>query len=285
MKGLITKGIASFYYVDTPEGVFRCKARGIFKKEDVTPYVGDYVEMDITDDVDDEGVINEILPRKNVFVRPPVSNIDMLVIVVALEDPEPNTEIIDKLLVIAEQAEVEALVVINKSDLKDEDPMELISIYEHLYPTMTVSAREKVGLEQLKALMKGKKSALAGPSGVGKSTVINAIDPRLDLETGDISRKTRRGKHTTRHVEIFETDFGAFVYDTPGFTSFEVKKDEDVRLDYLFPDFEDFRNKCRFSDCSHVNEPGCAVREAVQTGKISGSRYASYLKIGEEWNG
>ena len=285
MKGLITKGIAGFYYVDTPEGVFQCKARGIFKKEDVTPHVGDYVEMDITDDVDDEGVINEILPRKNVFVRPPVSNIDMLVIVVALEDPEPNTEIIDKLLVIAELAEVEALVVINKSDLKDEDPMELISIYEHLYPTMTVSAREKVGLEQLKALMKGKKSALAGPSGVGKSTVINAIDPRLDLETGDISRKTRRGKHTTRHVEIFETDFGAFVYDTPGFTSFEVKKDEDVRLDYLFPDFEDFRNNCRFSDCSHVNEPGCAVREAVKDGKISGSRYTSYLKIGEEWNG
>ncbi len=291
MKGLIIKGIAGFYYVKTEKGIFQCRARGIFKKEGMTPCVGDYVKMDVTDREDDEGVVNEILPRKNIFIRPPVSNIDMLVIVASLDEPEPNTEIIDKFLVIAELAEVEAVILINKMDLLDKDSSEiderineLLDIYGSLYKTITVSAITNSGLEELKSHMKGKKCALAGPSGVGKSTVINSIEEELELETGDISRKTKRGKHTTRHVEIFETSFGAYVYDTPGFTSFEVKNEDDVRLDYLFPDFEKYRNECRFADCRHINEPGCAVRDAVQDNKISKSRYYSYVKIGEEWN-
>lgn len=292
MKGLIKKGIAGFYYVKTEDGFFQCKARGIFKKEGIVPCVGDYAEIEITDKEDDEGVINEILPRENIFVRPPVSNIDLFVIVVALKDPAPNMEIIDKFLATAEMAQVDALVCINKEDLAEDGSEEydsmletLLSIYRPLYNTVVTSARTGTGLNELKQSMKGKKSALAGPSGAGKSTIINAIDKRLDLETGDISRKNKRGKHTTRHVEIFETDFGAYVYDTPGFTSFEMKNTEDIRLDSLFPEFGPYREKCKFANCMHVSEPGCAIREAVKEGKIAESRYASYLKIGEEWNG
>ena len=295
MKGLITKGIAGFYYVDTEKGLFQCKARGIFKNEGITPCVGDYVDMEITDELDDEGVINDIFPRKNIFIRPPVSNIDLFVLVISLKDPEPNTEIIDKFLVTAEQAEVKTIICINKEDLLDDEPKdikslldekanELLSIYEPLYKTIATSAKTLSGLDCLKEVMKGQKSALIGPSGVGKSTIINAIDERLNLETGDISKKTKRGKHTTKHVEIFETDFGALVFDTPGFTSFEVKNDqEDLRLDYLFLDFRPYLGKCKFADCRHIKEPGCAVRDAVNKKEIAESRYKSYLKIGEEW--
>lgn len=290
--GLITKALAGFYYVRTEEEIFQCRARGIFKKEGISPCVGDYVKMEITDETDHEGVINEIMPRKNIFIRPPVSNIDTFVIVVALEDPEPNTKIIDKFLVTAELAEVEPILVVNKEDLIGEDSAkldkrikELRSIYMPLYKMVTLSTKTNTGLEELKILMKGKKNALIGPSGVGKSTIINAIDRRHDIQTGEVSRKTGRGKNTTRHVEIYETDFGAYIYDTPGFTSFEVKNDTEVRPDYLFRDFRRYRGKCKFADCNHVNEPGCAVREAVADKKISESRYASYLKIREESDG
>ena len=292
MKGLITKGIAGFYYVKTDRGVFQCKARGIFKKEGITPCVGDYVEMDVTDKDDDEGIINKILPRKNIFIRPPISNIDLFVIVIATEDPEPNTEIIDKFLVTAELAEVNVLICINKEDLvEDADPViygrteKLLEIYGHLYHTILISAKTGTGLDSLKDQMKGQKSALIGPSGVGKSTIINSLEQGLSLETGNISRKTKRGKHTTRHVEIFDTDFGAQIYDTPGFTSFEVKREDDVGLEYLFPEFRPYMNKCKFYNCKHMEEPGCSIKQAVEDGIISKSRYDSYKRIGEEWNG
>jgi len=291
-KGLIVKSLSGFYYTKTGDRIFQCRARGIFKKEGITPCVGDYVKMKITDDDDSEGLINEILPRKNIFIRPPVSNIDTFVIVAALDDPEPNTGIIDKFLATAEIAEVEVFLVINKDDLigdgssgLDNRIRELKSIYDPIYKTITVSAVKNTGLEELKSLMKGKKNALIGPSGVGKTTIINVIDDRRDLETGEVSRKTGRGKNTTRHVEIYETGFGAYIFDTPGFTSFEVGNDPDIRPDYLFKDFEPYRNKCRFADCSHINEPGCAVRAAVSERKIPESRYDSYRKIREEWNG
>lgn len=270
----------------TDQGVFQCKARGIFKKQGITPCVGDYVDIEVTDKEDDEGVINDILPRKNIFIRPPISNIDLFIIVVATEDPLPNTEIIDKFLVTAELAEVEVLLCINKIDLgnMEESADELVSIYKPLYNCIMISAKTGQWMEQLKDAMKGKKSALVGPSGVGKTTIINSLGLGLSLETGDISRKTKRGKHTTRHVEIFDTNFGGSVYDTPGFTSFEVKKDEDVGLEFLFPEFLPYINQCKFDNCKHKKEPGCAIRQAVEDGIITKSRYESYLKIGEEWN-
>ena len=291
MKGLITKGIAGFYYVKTHQGLFQCKARGIFKNEGITPCVGDYVEMEVTDKEDDEGIINKILPRKNIFIRPPISNIDLFVIVIATEDPQPNTEIIDKFLVTAELAEVEVLICINKEDLAvSENPevenktRKLMDTYDDLYKTILISAKTNKGLDSLKKYMKGKKSALVGPSGVGKSTIINSLEQGFHLETGHISRKTKRGKHTTRHVEIFDTDFGAQIYDTPGFTSFEVKQDEYVGLEYLFPEFRPYMNKCKFHNCKHMEEPGCSIKQAVKDGKVSGSRYESYKRIGEKWN-
>lgn len=290
LKGLITKGIAGFYYVKTDEGVFQCKARGIFKKQGVTPCVGDYVIIEITHKEDDEGIINDILPRKNIFIRPPISNIDTLVVVVAAEDPKPNTEIIDKFLVTAEQAQVEAIVCLNKEDLSESDEISnnviktLVDIYGPIYKTVVTSAKLGTGLDEFKELIKGKKAALTGPSGVGKSTIINALELGLDLETGKISRKTKRGKHTTRHVEIFETDFGAMIYDTPGFTSFEIKEEEQAQLEFLFPEFKPYINKCKFDNCKHRNEPKCAIKDAVEAGKISKSRYDSYIKIGEKKN-
>lgn len=291
MKGLITKGIAGFYYVKTEKGLFQCKARGIFKKQGITPCIGDYVDMEITDEEDDEGVINKIFPRKNIFIRPPISNIDLFIIVISTEAPDPNTEIIDKFLVTAELAGVDVLICINKEDLMtdsdnnlEEKTKKLISIYEPLYRIIMISAKTGKGLDQLKDYMKDRKSALIGPSGVGKSSIINAFELGLHLETGDISKKTKRGKHTTRHVEIFETDFGGYVYDTPGFTSFEIQKDEETGLEFLFPEFEPYINKCRFDNCKHIKEPDCAIRKAVKEGKISESRYNSYIKLGEKRN-
>lgn len=272
--------------MSTDQGIFQCKARGIFKKQGLTPCVGDYVDIEVTDEEDDEGVINDILPRKNIFIRPPVSNIDLFIIVVATEDPLPNTEIIDKFLVTAELAEVEVVLCINKIDLcnTDESTQRLLSIYKPLYDCIMISAKTGKWMDQLKEAMSGKKSALVGPSGVGKTTIINSLGLGLSLETGDISKKTKRGKHTTRHVEIFDTDFGGSVYDTPGFTSFEVEKDDDVGLEFLFPEFIPYINQCKFDNCKHIKEPGCAIRQAVEDGTISKSRYESYLKIGEKWD-
>lgn len=284
IEGTIVKALSGFYYVETDQGIFSCKARGIFKKQGVTPYVGDDVIVTLLDDED--GVIDEILPRKNDFIRPPIANVEQFLIVVAADHPKPNTEIIDKFLVTAESASVKPILCINKIDLPDVVATvdELRRVYGELYKVIEISSKTKEGFEVFKSILKGKKTAFVGPSGVGKSTILNELAENIDQEVGDVSRKTKRGKHTTRHVEIFKTDFGAEIFDTPGFTSFDSVKSDDIDLDLLYPEFAEKKGTCKFQNCKHLNEPGCAIIDAVKTGEIPESRYESYKKQMEENN-
>lgn len=276
MKGIIIKGIAGFYYVKAGDKIYQCKARGIFKKDGIIPYVGD--EVVIEDTNQDEAVINEILPRKNCFIRPPIANVDCFVIVVAAARPDPNPDIIDKFLVMAEKNHTDIVICINKIDLvSDEKRQELEEIYQGIYPLTSVCGKTGQGLEELAALLRDKKCALAGPSGTGKSTLLNRLQSRFSVETGDISEKTKRGKHTTRHVEIFETDFGALLFDTPGFTSFDILDAEEDELHFLYPEMSALIGGCKYDDCRHIKEPECCIRDAVQQGKIHESRYQSYV--------
>ncbi len=276
MKGIIIKGIAGFYYVKTDDQVFQCKARGIFKKDGITPYVGDEVNI-VPLDAED-AVIDEIHPRKNSFIRPPIANVDCFVIVTAVAKPDPNPDIIDKFLVMAEKSHTDIIICLNKIDLVNSDKRKAIDdIYKDIYPVVCVCGATGDGIEKLIERMEGRKSALAGPSGAGKSTILNRLQTRYMVETGNISEKTKRGKHTTRHVELFETDTGAYVFDTPGFTSFDVLEAEEDELHFLYPEMSPYIGNCRYDDCRHIKEPDCSVRDAVSQGKIHESRYQSYI--------
>lgn len=276
MKGIIVKGIAGFYYVKTENTVYECKARGIFKNKGTKPVVGDNVEIELLDN--EKGIINEILPRKNEFVRPPIANVDKIIIVVAAQDPTPNTVIIDKFLVMAEKSGTEIAICINKVDADNSNIIEDIeNIYKDIYPVILTSAKEKIGIEDLKNAVRDKKVAFAGPSGVGKSTLLNTLQSSVNAETGSISKKTKRGRHTTRHVEIFDMDFGGMIYDTPGFTSFDILDSTEEELENFYPDMEPYIGKCKYDNCRHLREPKCAVRNAFKEGKIKESRYKSYV--------
>lgn len=236
MKGLIVKGIGGFYYVKTADGIYQAKGRGIFKKEGITLAVGDNVELEVLPDGD--GVINEILPRKNQFIRPPIANVDCFIVVFAAAKPKPNFSIIDKFLIMAEAGNMDAVLCINKCDLaSDEELVRIQDIYEGIYPMFFVSAKTGEGIDSLDTYISGKRAAFAGPSGVGKSTITNLIVPQANMETGKISSKTSRGKHTTRHVEIFESREGGLVFDTPGFTSFDILEADEAALSDYYPEF------------------------------------------------
>lgn len=276
MKGLIVKGIGGFYYVKTADGIYQAKGRGIFKKEGITLAVGDNVELEVLPDGD--GVINEILPRKNQFIRPPIANVDCFIVVFAAAKPKPNFSIIDKFLIMAEAGNMDAVLCINKCDLvSDEELVRIQDIYEGIYPMFFVSAKTGEGIDSLDTYISGKRAAFAGPSGVGKSTITNLIVPQANMETGKISSKTSRGKHTTRHVEIFESREGGLVFDTPGFTSFDILEADEAALSDYYPEFASYKGKCRFDNCRHLKEPDCRVREAAERGEISMARYESYL--------
>ena len=277
MRGIIVKGIAGFYYVKVENKVYQCKARGKFKKLGIVPTVGDFVEIQILDDGD--GVVNEILPRRNSFLRPPIANVDCMIVVISAADPEPNFTILDKFLVMAEDNRTDVVICVNKVEIAStEILLKIDEIYKDIYPLVFVSCMEKTGFEKLELLLKDKKSALAGPSGVGKSTILNCLMPNEDIEVGEISRKTRRGKHTTRHVEIFETNFGAMLFDTPGFTSFEILEAEEDQLHFYYPEMAKFISSCKYDNCRHIKEPNCGVIAAVEEGLISKSRYKSYVE-------
>lgn len=274
----ITKGIGGFYYVRTPAGIVECKARGIFRKRGITPVAGDNVLLSA-----DQTTIEEILPRKNVFVRPPVANLDVLFIVASTTQPVPSTLILDELIAAAIYKDVQPVLVVTKADLATAD--KLAQSYEGSgVPLVALHYESGEGLDTIRHYIEGHLCAFCGNSGVGKSTLLNALAPELKRETGQISQKLGRGRHTTREVEIFEV-CGGRLADTPGFASLEAQKLCRIpkeELQHTFPEFEPYFGQCRFTGCSHRSETGCAVRNAVEEGKISKTRYASYLAMYEE---
>jgi ribosome biogenesis GTPase len=279
-EGVIVKGIGGFYYVSVDGVIHSCKARGLFRKQELTPAVGDRVRLDIR--ADGESVITEILPRKNFFVRPPVANIDQFILVVALARPEPNLLLIDRFLVMAEYQMTDIVICFNKIDLAEDSQIEeLRQIYDPLYPTVFVNGLSGEGFSGLRDYLKNHQSALAGPSGAGKSTLLNRLIGRPVAEVGKVAKRTGRGRHTTRHVELFPVGSG-FLYDTPGFTSFDILEADEAELAVLFPEMEALLGACQYDNCRHLEEPGCAVHKAVNAGNINASRYVSYRQMIEE---
>lgn len=277
-QGTIIKGIGGFFFVLADGKVHRCKGRGSLKGQGVTPLVGDHVLFGANPDGD--GTLEQILPRRNQFIRPPVANVDLAVIVISLAEPDPNFMILDRFLVMAEEKGVEALICVNKTDLDREGRLAGIKeIYQGLYALYPVCGLTGNGLPALKEALRGKTATFAGASGVGKSTLVGRLEPGIQARIGELSAKTGRGKHTTRHVEIFPTAFGGRVMDTPGFTSFQVLETAPEALADCFPDLAAFRGTCRFQDCRHLSEPDCKVREAVGTGALHPSRYESYKSL------
>lgn len=282
-EGLIVRALSGFYYVKTGEGQeVECRARGLFRKQEISPCVGDRVELEETGE--GKGQVVAILPRKNSLVRPPVANLDLLVLVVSSCEPLPNLLVLDKLLAIAECQNIPPAIVLTKSDL--EDPSPVADIYRKVgYPVFVVSSETGKGVEEVRAFLSGKLCAFTGNTGVGKSSLLNRIDPRLSIETAQISQKLGRGRHTTRHVQLYEQPGGGYIADTPGFSAvdlerFQVILKEDLEL--CFPEFEPYRTKCRFTGCSHTKEKGCAVLAAVEAGEIPKSRHESYLSLYED---
>lgn len=282
-EGIILKGIGGFYYVETPEGIFECKAKGKFRKEKITPLAGDRVTVTVRDS--QENTIDFISERKNNLIRPPVANIDKLMLIVSVASPLPNPLIIDKLTVIAERENIEPVIVITKADLDESKAEELTGIYSTTgYRVYTFSNVDKRNLIEIKKEFKNCITALTGNSGAGKSTLLNAIEPGLDLATGEISDKLGRGRHTTRQAEIFHLAEG-LVIDSAGFSSIELlgkKMFLASELQYNFKEFEKFIPQCRFNGCLHINNKDCAVIKAVEDGIISNSRYESYVSMYNE---
>ena len=277
MIGVIVKGIGGFYYVLVDGHVYECKARGIFRKNHIKPMVGDHVEIAVASD--GQATIDAILPRINEFERPPVANVETMVLVAAAKNPEPNMLLIDRFTVAARAAGADVVLCINKVDLVSPLLVEMFSeIYSSVYPIFFVSGQTGEGIPELKNALQGTQSALAGPSGVGKSTLLNILLGSERNLTGTLSDKTSRGRHTTRHTELFAGD-GLKIFDTPGFTSFELTDIEETELQTCFPEMTPFSGECRFDDCVHLFEPGCAVIEAVSRGKIHESRYHSYVEM------
>jgi len=280
MKGIIVKGIGGFYYVKSEQInpiVYQCRARGIFKKDGIKPMVGDEVIIEVLPDGD--AVVNQILPRKNSFIRPPIANVDCFACVISVAEPAPNRAITDKFLVMAEKSRVDIILCVNKIDLADQAVLnKLKDTYEKLYPMAFTSVEKDIGIEAFGKLLSGKRCAFAGPSGVGKSSLLNRLHPDVSVETSEVSHKTLRGKHTTRHVEIFDMEFGGMIFDTPGFTSFEVLEASEEELQFLYPEMAPYIGKCKYDNCRHLREPDCAIREAVIEGVISKSRYTSYVE-------
>lgn len=276
VKGIITKGIGGFYYVEVANATYECKARGVFRKERITPLVGDIVEITINEQA--ENTIDKIFDRKNCLNRPPVANIDNLFIVVATVEPKPNFLVIDKLIAMAEYKNIEPIIVISKSDLASAN--DIVDVYSKSGITVLNTANNSE-LEKIKSLMKDKITAFTGNSGVGKTTLLNKLDSNLNLATGAISNKLGRGRHTTREAQLFNVCDG-YVIDTPGFSSFEFDKTEIIKKDdlpYCFREFRKYLGECKFTSCAHVNDKGCKICEVVENGEISRIRHENYVTL------
>lgn len=285
IEGIITKGIGGFYYIDTNQGVYECRARGIFRKEKITPLVGDNVKISIIDEENKKGVLEEIEDRDTELVRPPIANVNKAIIVFAIKNPNPNLSLLDRFIVLAERESLDIVIVLTKADLAtDEELNKLKSIYETSgYKVIPVSNEAKINIDKVKEELKGNIVVFAGPSGVGKSTLLNNIDSKFQLQTGEVSDKIKRGKHTTRHAELLKLECGGMVADTPGFSSLTLDDIEEDELKEYFIEFDEFSDGCKFGGrCMHENEPICGVKEGVNEGKIAKERYESYLQLLKE---
>lgn len=283
VNGIIIKGIGGFYYVKTESGIVECRARGIFREEKLTPLVGDKVKIRISDE-DNTGYIEEIYPRTSQLLRPPVANITQAIIVMSIKKPDINTWLLDRFLIMAEHEKLEIIICINKSDLMPEKALELKTIYENIgYRVINTSVVAGLGIDELKVALDNNISVFAGPSGAGKSSLLNAVNRNFKLETGDVSTKTKRGKHTTRHVELLELHDNTFVLDSPGFSSLNIDFiEEEIQLKNYFKEIYKYGENCRFISCLHGNEPDCEVKKQVEEGNIFKERYENYLFFLEE---
>ncbi|MEA4815854.1 MAG: ribosome small subunit-dependent GTPase A [Lachnospiraceae bacterium] len=282
-EGVIVKGIGGFYYVNTDSGIYECRARGIFRKENITPTVGDKVVISILDERNKKGSLDKILERRNSLSRPKVSNVDQAVVVFSIKNPDINYDILDRFLILAETEGINPVVCINKTDIDEEGRHKAVCrLYEDAgYEVYAVSSLTGEGIKELKPALEGKISVFAGPSGVGKSSIINALNSDFSLKIGDLSEKIMRGRHTTRHTELMEVLKGCYIVDSPGFTSLDIGDIKKEELWQYFREFLPWGNKCRYTGCSHINEPDCAIKD--QIGKtISKERYERYINIYNE---
>lgn len=293
MQGKIIKGIGGFYYVHAKDGnVYECRARGIFRKDKIKPLVGDNVEISVLDEQERTGNVDGLLPRRNELIRPAAANVDQALVVFAVASPKPNLNLLDRFLISMEQQQIPVIICFSKTDLADEEQLShLASVYEGCGSTVRfMSVVNNEGVEEIRKLLDGKTTIVAGPSGVGKSSLTNVLQSDIQMEVGEVSRKIDRGKHTTRHTELIvlprisgkESDADSYFLDTPGFSSLYLKGIEYEELRDFFYEFLPYEPYCRFQGCMHLSEPDCAVKQALQEGKIHQSRYDNYVLLAQE---
>ncbi|NLJ97081.1 MAG: ribosome small subunit-dependent GTPase A [Clostridiales bacterium] len=286
MKGKIIKGIAGFYYVHVPKEnlIYECKAKGIFRNKNIKPLVGDDVEINTDDQPEGSGIITNVLPRKTEIKRPAVANVDQAMVIFAAAEPEPNLNLLDRFLIMMQRQKVKTVVCFNKNDIVEQQDMSLlIDTYKRCgYEVVSISVLQNDGLPTIYGILNGKTTVLAGPSGVGKSSLINLLKPEAKMEVGQVSEKIKRGRHTTRHSELIYIENDTYVMDTPGFSSLYINELEKEELKDYFNEFKEYENNCRFIGCMHLNEPGCAVKDALSEGQISSIRYDNYKTLYNE---